>query len=132
MGIYRPLPTEPAPTTPDFTGSADGGGYKSVMDSPKTPLELLDPYFLEGVAEVLKHGATKYAPNNWRRGMSWTVVLGGILRHVTAFARGEEYDSESNLPHLHHAACGIMFLAHYAHTEREEHRPFDDRVYRCI
>ena len=120
-----------APTeVKDFSGVADGGGIKSVMFDPtKTALQLIDPRFVEGLGAVLAFGAKKYAPNNWMRGMSWITVLGGILRHVFAFARGEEQDKESGLPHLHHAACGLMFLSYYAHSNRTAHKPFDDRVF---
>src|SRR5688572_14785066 len=51
----------------DFSGEIDGKGVKAVMKTPKCPLELIPPHFSEGVAEVLLHGAKKYAPNNWLR-----------------------------------------------------------------
>lgn len=114
----------------DYEGKIDGEGIKSVMFSPKCPLELIPPHFTEGLAEVLKHGATKYAPNNWMRGMSWETVAGGMLRHLTAFRRGEEIDPESGQPHLFHLACGTMFLAWYAHGPKaEQYRRLDDRVF---
>src|SRR5690606_1980906 len=83
------------PKVEDFQGTIDGAGVKSVMASPKCPLDLIPPQFSEGVAEVLKHGAQKYAPGNWMRGMSWETVLGGVQRHIQAFRRGEELDPES-------------------------------------
>lgn len=115
----------------DFAGEIDGKGIKTVMFEGKSPLQLITPEILEGLAEVLLHGAKKYAPNNWMRGMSWETVMGGILRHLTAFRRGEEIDPESGLPHLHHATCGLMFLSWYAHgPHRAEHEKFDDRGYK--
>lgn len=116
--------------TGDFTGRIDGGGVKQVMKEPKTAVDLVDPRFIEGIGEVLRYGATKYAKNNWMRGMSWSTVLGGVLRHILAFMRGEEFDPETTLPHLHHAACGLMFLCFYAHGPKSpEHRKLDDRGY---
>lgn len=118
----------------DFTGQADGGGVKQVMFEPKTAVQLIDPRFIEGIGEVLQYGANKYAANNWMRGMAWVTVFGGILRHLLAFARGEEIDPKdkggSGLPHLYHAACGLMFLCHYAHSNREAHKSFDNRVFK--
>ena len=124
------MKTTAAPCVDDFKGTIDGGGVKQVMKEPKTMVDLVDPRFIEGIGEVLKYGAKKYAKNNWMRGMSWTTVLGGILRHILAFMRGEEYDLETGLPHLHHAACGLMFLCFYAYGPKsEEHRKLDDRGY---
>ena len=115
----------------EFAGVVDGGGVKQVMQEMKCPLEMIPPQYIEGIAEVLKYGASKYAPNNWMRGMSWETVAGGILRHITAFRRGEELDPETGLPHLHHAACGLMFLSWYAHgPHAEDHERNDDRMYK--
>lgn len=114
-----------------YTGEITGEGVKAVMFNPKTPIQLVPPQFIEGVAEVLKHGATKYSPNNWMAGMSWSEVYGGIQRHLNAFFRGEEIDPESGLPHLYHASCGLMFLSYYAHgpAAAGHRRIGDDRVF---
>jgi hypothetical protein len=122
---------EPAPQVQDFSGEIDGKGVKGVMTSPKCPLELIPPIFTEGVAEVLLHGAKKYAPNNWLRGMSFETVLGGMSRHLSAIRRGEEIDSESGLPHLFHLGCGTMFMSWYLHgPNAEQYRAFDDRKFK--
>lgn len=115
----------------EYSGEVTGTGVKQVMEEPKTPIHLMTPQFIEGVAEVLQHGASKYKPNNWMAGMSWSTVFGGIMRHLWAFFRGEELDKESGLPHLAHAACGIMFLHYYAHGPvSDAHRDkCDDRVF---
>ena len=114
----------------DYAGEVDGLGVKSVMKDPKTEVGLIDPRFAEGIGEVLRFGAKKYAKHNWMRGMSWVTVLGGVLRHVFAILRGEDLDPETGLPHAHHAACGLMFYAHYRHVEHEKYKHLDDRVYR--
>ena len=113
----------------DFKGVVDGGGYKAVMDCPKTPIELIPPQFIEGIASVLQHGATKYAPNNWMRGMSWKTVFGSIMRHLWAWFRSERLDKESGLPHLYHAACGLMFLTFYSEAAPSHYGKHDDRVF---
>lgn len=116
----------------DFKGVIDGAGVKAVMTDPKCPLEQIPPQFMEGIAEVLKHGMKKYARLNWMRGMSWETVAGGMARHLSAFRRGEEMDPESGLPHLFHLACGTMFLAWYAHgPQQDEHRKLDDRAFKA-
>jgi hypothetical protein len=96
-------------------------GTKNDQGKPRT--DLLDPAFLTGVASVLSFGAEKYAANNWRQGISYSRILGGILRHVFEVLRGEDYDPESGLKHTYHAACGLMFLSWYLDNRKE----FDDR-----
>ncbi len=97
------------------------GGVKH--DDNKIPCELLSPQAALGTAAVLKFGAKKYAPNNWRKGLAWTRVLGAIFRHLYAFMLGEDLDPETGLPHIDHAACEIMFLQEFYRTRKD----LDDR-----
>ena len=80
------------------------------FDNGKLPMDLLDPEWMEGVAQVLQFGAQKYAAHNWRKGMEWSRLYAAIQRHLNAFAKGWEYDDETGLSHLLHASCGLMFL----------------------
>lgn len=82
-------------------------------DQGKIPLNLLDPVFLYGTAQVLGFGAEKYAPYNWAEGMKWSRVFGALMRHMWAWWGGEENDPETGLSHLYHASCCLMFLANY-------------------
>lgn len=82
-------------------------------DEGKTPLDLLSPYFLQGIAEVLKFGAEKYAPYNWAKGIKYSRVFSAMQRHLWAFWCGEDLDPDSEQPHLWHAGCCLMFLIHY-------------------
>jgi hypothetical protein len=66
---------------------------------------------------VLEFGAKKYAPNNWRR-----LTEGGYERcvesamgHLVDASAGEERDPESNLPHLAHAVCQLLFALALRH-----------------
>lgn len=92
-------------------------------DSSKPRMELLSAIALEGTAAVLTYGAAKYSANNWRKGFAWTRIIGSTMRHLLAFARGEDLDPETGLPHLDHAACNIMFLQEFFRT----HKHLDDR-----
>jgi hypothetical protein len=98
------------------------------MKNPKSGVHMIDPKFILGVGDVLTYGANKYAANNWMRGMSWTEAFGGVCRHLLAWFWGKDLDDESGLPHLHHAACGIMFLSYY--SRKEQYQQFDDRVFK--
>lgn len=94
------------------------------FDDSKPPMELISPIALEQLARVLEFGAKKYEPYNWAKGIRYTRILGGILRHVFAYIRGESIDPETGLSHIAHAMTGCMFILHY-----EKMRPeFDDRA----
>ena len=79
-------------------------------DAEKLPLDLLPVDVLEQVAKVLAHGAKKYSPDNWVKCPSLRRYYAAALRHLFAWAKGEDLDPESGLPHLAHASCCLLFL----------------------
>jgi len=93
------------------------------FDQGKPPLSLLDRKALEGTAQILAYGGRKYALHNWRKGLRYTRLSDAVLRHLLAFIDGEDIDPESGLPHVDHAACGIMFLQNMTRTRPD----LDDR-----
>lgn len=95
------------------------------FDSEKIRMDLLDPTFTEGVAEVLTFGARKYAPDNWRNGIQYTRLIAAIHRHLASIQRGEDYDAESGLPHVYHIGCCVQFLGWMMQNKPE----MDDRWY---
>lgn len=92
-------------------------------DTGKPPCELLPPVALLEIAKVLECGRKKYASWNWAKGLSYSRVIGAILRHVYAYMRGEDKDPETGLSHIAHAACECLFLLHFEQFKKE----FDDR-----
>lgn len=82
-------------------------------DSGKSPLDLLPTYPLLEIAKVLDFGAKKYEKQNWRKGMSWSRLIGAALRHITAWNEGEDLDPETGLSPLAHASCCLLFLQEY-------------------
>lgn len=100
------------------------GGLK--YDDGKPQWALLPAQSLEEVAKVYTFGATKYAPNNWRKGMCWSRTFSAIMRHAWAFWRGETYDKETGLHHMAHAAFGCLTLIEYTRKKT----PKDDRPFR--
>lgn len=82
-------------------------------DSSKVRTDLLPPDALWAVSEVMTDGAAKYGDRNWERGMAWGRLLGASLRHLFAWAMGENLDRETGRPHLAHAACCVLFLLSY-------------------
>lgn len=82
-------------------------------DNGKPRVDLITRDFVEGMGRVLSFGGQKYGFQNWRKGMLWTRPAASALRHLFAWLSGEKLDPESKLPHLHHAACCLMFLSTY-------------------
>ncbi len=105
-------------------------------DQGKEPIELVAPEFIFGTARVLGFGADKYAARNWEKGMRWGRVFGALMRHLWAWWGGKTatrnfafdgLDNETEVSHLWHAACCLMFLI--AYEERgtgEDDRPGKD------
>lgn len=78
-------------------------------DEGKLRWDLVPWRQLEKVVKVIDHGATKYAPDNWK-GLGADRWFAAALRHLTAWKEGEKGDEDSGLDHLAHAACSILFL----------------------
>jgi|TARA_R110000744_G_scaffold344397_1_gene449772 hypothetical protein len=89
----------------------------------KMSWELVDFKSLEPMVEVLMFGASKYSPNNWKKGQPTSEILGSLLRHLIAYQDGETVDPESNKHHLGHAMCNLMFLVY----NNKNHPHLDDR-----
>lgn len=88
--------------------SVDGEAVKQDQDKPRWDLVPFDA--LDEVAQVFTYGARKYADRNWERGMAWGRLLAAALRHLAAWARGEDHDPESGHRHLAHAGCCVLML----------------------
>ena len=81
------------------------------FDGGKPRYDLLPPAPVDNLVKVLTFGADKYAPDNWRHvDDANNRYYSALLRHVQAWRQGESLDSESNLPHLAHAMCNLVFL----------------------
>lgn len=82
-------------------------------DAGKTRFDLLDPWFLLEIAEILTQGAAHYGDENWKKAdpsSAKTRYTAALHRHLNARARGEIRDPDSGRRHLAHAACCTMFL----------------------
>jgi Domain of unknown function (DUF5664) len=93
------------------------------FDSGKNRLDLIPMYPLWELGRIYTFGATKYADDNWRKGISFRRVFAAVLRHLFKWWAGEQFDPESGLPHLGHATWGLMTLMEY----EQVHPEFDDR-----
>lgn len=88
---------------------------------------LLPPRALDSVADVLTFGAKKYLPNNWKYVENGRErYLDAALRHITAYMKGEQFDQETDLPHLSHALCCLMFIVDLDIEENETYNDEED------
>lgn len=95
-------------------------------DSSKLRLDLLPVPVLEEVSKVLTFGASKYGDRNWEAGIFYSRVYAACLRHLFAWWSKESRDKETNLNHLAHAICCLMFLLQYDQFPAK-YKEFDDR-----
>ena len=80
------------------------------FDSIKPRAYLLPPKALLEVSKVLTVGAEKYDEENWRKlDNLQNRYTGAALRHLFAHMDGEELDPETNLSHIAHAVCCLLF-----------------------
>jgi hypothetical protein len=91
------------------------GGVKD--NASKSRVDLIPSKPLIGAGHVLAFGARKYKPHNWRLGLLWSDTLASAMRHLLAFADGEDTDPETGLPHIDQALCQVLFQSEYYHTE---------------
>lgn len=84
----------------------------------KARIDLVDPEFIVGIAEILGYGAEKYEPYSFQK------VTNGLdkyyaaaMRHLLAWRTGDFEDMETGQNHLLHAACNLMFLLRIQHME---------------
>jgi hypothetical protein len=100
-------------------------------DNAKVRMELIDPDYMIGVAQVLTFGAEKYEPYNWQKATDEDIerIKGAMLRHQMAYMKGEQKDPETGLNHMYHVGCNAMFLAYFdrnrAENPAQQHFKFD-------
>ena len=92
-------------------------------DAGKPRFDLIPTEPMRQIADVFAYGAEKYADRNWECGMAYGRVYAAMQRHLHAYWGGEFFDKESEMPHLAHAAFGILALLEFEHT----HPEMDDR-----
>jgi hypothetical protein len=87
-------------------------GVRHDKGKPRTDLLPVDS--LVAIAEVFRWGCedkpNPYPERNWEKGMEWHKLYAPVLRHLFAWWSGEDYDPESGLPHIDHAATSMLML----------------------
>ncbi len=96
------------------------------FDTDKPRMDLLCPFAMEELSKVLTFGAKKYDAWNWSKGIATSRLIAAALRHIFAYARGENIDPETGLHHIAHAMCCCMFIIGMPHYVSKQ----DDRILR--
>ena len=99
----------------------DGGGLR--YNSDKIEISMTPNSLIYAVSKCFEYGAKKYAKDNWRRGMNWSIPYNCAMRHMMKFWEGEDLDEETGLSNLYHVACNVAMLIEYIKTCPE----LDDR-----
>jgi hypothetical protein len=106
----EPTPTHPRP-------SQEGTKH----DQGKPKFSLIPQAALLEVAKVATFGAQKYGPKNWQDTKNLRDrYTDAALRHINAFLQGESHDAETELHHLSHAICSLMFVLDDAITKEQD------------
>lgn len=79
------------------------------FDTGKLNWSLLPFDVVEEAVKVITFGAMKYEPNNWQ-GVETERYVSALLRHFTAWRKGEIVDHESGLDHLSHMLTNLIFI----------------------
>lgn len=86
----------------------DLGAVKDDLDKPR--MSLIPGCAIEAEARVLTIGAGRYGVHNWRRGFHWSRLIDAAMRHLVAFADGEDHDPCTGESHIAHLRCCTGFL----------------------
>ena len=90
---------------------AKKGLAKSIEGKLRT--DLVEPEWIEAIAEVMTYSSTKYDERSWQscdRGDSFTVDYAAAMRHLLKWRKGQMIDEQSGLSHLAHAAADILIM----------------------
>lgn len=80
------------------------------FDEGKPKVHLVYPSAIYEMAKVREYGYNKHGSlNGWKTTPS-IQHYDACLRHIFSAMHGEKLDPDSNLKHLSHALCNLMFL----------------------
>jgi len=93
-----------------------------MRDEGKPKLSLVPKSALWGCGEALTYGQTKHGKYSFKEdGFPLTVMADKVLRHMSQFLDGEDFDKESKIHHLHHAIADLAIM-----IDIKDHHPHQD------
>lgn len=94
-------------------------GSKRGSQEGKTRFDLIDPYFLKELGDLLERGSKLYGEANWTLGQPLSRTYASLLRHVYALALTPEDDEN----HMAAVAFNIMVITHHVKAIAEGKLP---------
>lgn len=88
-------------------------------DAEKPDLTLLPYGALSQAAFACMYGAKKYGKDNWKQSDDCNRFIAAALRHLHQRSSGQQYDDETGLDHLAHAAASCLFALELSLTNKE-------------
>jgi hypothetical protein len=93
---------------------AMNGSGKDDRADGKLRWDLLPLAEIEDIVRVYTEGAKKYADNSWQNiPDGFERYRAALLRHMTAYMKGERYDKETGLMHLAQICWNAIALLYY-------------------
>jgi hypothetical protein len=122
FNTFRKGPVDEEPPKSGTTVDYSKNIQCAKADKGKLPISLVPMTIVKDIAAIRKYGEEKYhAPNNWVL-VDKQRYVDAMWRHLIAYQEGEEYDKESGLPHLWHAACNMAFILEMESPDWEIHK----------
>lgn len=124
----RPATPQETAVGPELTDWGDevtthSSGAKRA-NGGKIRYDLMPIVALRDTAQIWTFGAEKYGDRNWEQGFDWSGPYASMQRHLQAWFAGEDFDPESGLSHLAHAACNLQMLQQFEYSYRQgDNRP---------
>lgn len=108
-----------------MTQNLPDGNPKTIYGVSKPGIDNVPPVGILEVGRVMRVGAAKYGPMNWREmDISASVYYNAAMRHLFQWWDGADNDFETDLPHLAHAAaCLLILLDAKAKAKLRDDRP---------
>ena len=97
----------------DDTQEFPSGAMRQRLDDVR--FDLISSQGLRRLAETYAYGAQKYADNNWRKGMPFSVLMNHLIAHIYAYLEGDDNEED----HLAHAAWGLFALMEFEEMKPE-------------
>lgn len=95
-------------------------GIKNDFRDGKLRWDLLPLDVIEKIVEIYTFGAKKYKENSWQNlPDGYQRYKAALFRHITAYEKGEVYDSESGCMHLAHAAWNAIAMLYFGMKEEK-------------